>query len=59
MLEVRNLTKRYGTNMAVFNTPKHLLCNQMGHSGIHVTEKYYIAVSKNGIEELIKNLDRL
>lgn len=55
----RFLRHTYGTNMAVFNTPKHLLCNQMGHSGIHVTEKYYIAVSKNGISELITNLEKL
>ena len=53
------LRHRYGTLMAEMNTPTHLLCNQMGHGNIHVTQRYYIAVSKSGIELLQNNLNRL
>jgi hypothetical protein len=31
----------------------------MGHGKIQVTQQYYIAVSKSGIDILQKNLDRL
>ncbi len=53
------LRHTYGTQLAVLNTPTHILCNQMGHGNIHVTEQYYIAVSKNGIEALQANLEKL
>lgn len=53
------LRHTYGTHLAVMNTPTHLLCNQMGHGSIHVTELYYIALSKEGIEVLKNNLERL
>ena len=53
------LRHTYGTMMAEMNTPTHLLCNQMGHGKIQVTQQYYIAVSKSGIDILRKNLDRL
>jgi integrase len=53
------LRHTYGTMMAEMNTPTHLLCNQMGHGKIQVTQQYYIAVSKSGIDILQKNLDRL
>lgn len=53
------LRHTYGTLMAEMNTPTHLLCNQMGHGNIHVTQKYYIAISKSGIEILQGNLDKL
>ena len=53
------LRHTYGTQLAVLNTPTHLLCNQMGHGNIHVTERYYIALSKNGIDVLRKNLEQL
>lgn len=53
------LRHTYGTLMAEMNTPAHLLCNQMGHGNIHVTQRYYIAVSKTGIEVLQGNIDRL
>lgn len=53
------LRHTYGTNLAVFNTPEHLLCNQMGHSNSQVTHKYYIAVSEKGIDELLKNLEKM
>ena len=43
----------YGTRFAEQNTPARLLCNQMGHAGSKVTEKHYLAVSKQG-EEIIK-----
>ena len=47
------LRHTYGTRLAEQNTPAHLLCNQMGHASGKVTEKYYLAVSKQG-EEIIK-----
>lgn len=53
------LRHTYGTLMAEMNTPTHLLCNQMGHGHIHVTQKYYIAVSKEGIEILQDNLNKM
>lgn len=53
------LRHTYGTLMAEMNTPTHLLCNQMGHGNIHVTQLYYLAVSKTGIEALQKNLNLL
>ncbi len=53
------LRHTFGTLMAEMNTPQHLLCNQMGHGGIHVTQRYYLAVSKTGIEILRKNLSLL
>ena len=45
--------------MAELNTPTHLLCNQMGHGNIHVTQLYYLAISKKGIDILQANLDKL
>lgn len=54
-----NLRHTYGTKMAEMNTPTHLLCNQMGHGNIHVTQKYYIAISRSGVELLQGNVDRL
>lgn len=51
------LRHTYGTRLAVLNTPTHLLCNQMGHSGSHVTQRYYIAISEDGIQELKNNLE--
>lgn len=53
------LRHTYGTMMAEKNTPTHLLCNQMGHGNIHVTQKYYIAIFKSGIEILQNNLNSL
>ena len=53
------LRHTYGTLMAEKNTPTHLLCNQMGHGNIHVTQRYYIALSKAGIEILKDNLNQL
>ena len=44
------LRHTYGTRLAEQNMPAHLLCNQMGHASSKVTEKYYIAVSKQGTE---------
>ena len=46
------LRHTYGTLMAEMNTPAHLLCNQMGHGNINVTLRYYLAVSKTGIDIL-------
>ncbi len=54
-----HLRHTYGTLMAEMNTPTHLLCNQMGHGNIHVTQLYYLAVSETGIETLQKNLNQL
>jgi integrase len=53
------LRHTYGTLMAEMNTPTHLLCNQMGHGNIHVTQKYYIAISKSGVEILQNNINSL
>ena len=53
------LRHTFGTLMAEKNTPTHLLCNQMGHGNIHVTQRYYIALSKTGIEILKDNLNQL
>ena len=53
------LRHTYGTLMAEMNTPTHLLCNQMGHGNIHVTQLYYLAVSKTGVEVLQNNLNLL
>lgn len=53
------LRHTYGTNLAALNTPEYLLCNQMGHSSSSVTHKYYIGISKQGINELLKNLERV
>ncbi len=53
------LRHTYGTRMAEMNTPTHLLCNQMGHGNIHVTEAYYIGISKTGVEILKDNLNSL
>ncbi len=51
------LRHTYGTTLATLNTPEHLLCNQMGHSNSAVTHKYYIAISEQGVDELLKNLE--
>ena len=53
------LRHTYGTRMAELNTPTHLLCDQMGHGNIHVTQLYYLAISKSGIDTLKKNLNQL
>ena len=53
------LRHTYGTHMAELNTPPHLLCNQMGHGNIRVTQKYYIAVSETGLDILKKNLNQI
>ena len=53
------LRHTYGTNLAVLNTPVHLLCNQMGHASSNVTQKYYIAISEKGVSELLKNLEQI
>ena len=53
------LRHTYGTRMAEMNTPQHLLCNQMGHGNIHVTQQYYLAVSKDGLDILRDNINQL
>ena len=53
------LRHTYGTLMAEMNTPTHLLCNQMGHGNIHVTQLYYLSVTKNGVDILQNNLNQL
>lgn len=53
------LRHTYGTRMAEMNTPTHLLCNQMGHGNIQVTQRYYIAISKTGIDVLQSNIENL
>ena len=53
------LRHTYGTNLAALNTPEYLLCNQMGHSNSQVTHKYYVAISEKGIDELLRNLEKM
>ena len=53
------LRHTYGTRLAEMNTPSHILRNQMGHANINITQKYYIAVSKTGIDTLINNLAQI
>lgn len=53
------LRHTYGTTLATLNIPEHLLCNQMGHSSSAVTHKYYVGISKQGIDALLKNLERV
>ncbi len=53
------LRHTYGTKLAESNTPTHLLCNQMGHASGKVTEKYYIAVSKSGVDILKNKLENI
>ena len=54
-----HLRHTYGTKLAELNTPTHMLCNQMGHASIKVTQQYYIAISQGGINALQKNIDML
>ena len=54
-----HLRHTYGTMLANMNTPTHILCNQMGHASGKVTERYYLAVSKQGIDVLLKNLNAM
>ena len=53
------LRHTYGTRLAEMNTPTHILCNQMGHASGKVTERYYLAVSRPGIEVLTRNLNAM
>ncbi len=53
------LRHTYGTNLAALNTPEYLLCNQMGHASSNVTHKYYVAISEKGVDELLKNLEKM
>ena len=53
------LRHTYGTHMAEMNTLTHLLCNQMGHGNIHVTQRYYPVVTKTGVDVLKGNLNML
>lgn len=59
MFKYHYLRHTYGTNLAALNTPEYLLCNQMGHSSSQVTHKYYVAISEKGIDELLKNLEKM
>lgn len=53
------LRHTYGTMMAELNTPQHLLCSQMGHGNIHVTQRYYLALTKTGVDVLHDKLNQL
>lgn len=53
------LRHTFGTIMAELNTPQHLLCAEMGHAYIHVTQRYYLAVTKSGVDVLTNNLNKL
>ena len=54
-----HLRHTYGTIMAELNTPTHLLQKQMGHSYIHTTQRYYIAMSDDGVNILQGKLNQL
>lgn len=43
----------------MLNISMHILCNQMGHASSKVTEMYHISISEIGIEELMKNLEKV
>ena len=51
-LQISLFAAHLRTRLAEMNTPTHILCNQMGHASGKVTERYYLAVSKPGIEVL-------
>lgn len=53
------LRHTYGTKLAEMNTPIHILCNQMGHASSKVTERYYLGLSKRGINILVNNLNAI
>lgn len=53
------LRHTYGTMMAELNTPQHLLCAQMGHANIHVTQRYYLTVTKLGVDVVKNNVNML
>ena len=53
------LRHTYGTRMAEMNTPEHILCKQMGHGNIHVTQQYYLGVTQSGLDALRSNLEEL
>ena len=59
MFKYHYLRHTYGTNLAAFNTPEYLLCNQMGHANSNVTHKYYVAISERGVDELLKSLEKM
>lgn len=54
-----HLRHTYGTKMAEMNTPSFLLCNQMGHGNINVTQKYYLSLSENGIDIIKRNAGKI
>ena len=51
------LRHTYGTRLAEQNMPAHLLCDQMGHANSKVTERYYLAVSKQGAEIIKEKIE--
>ena len=53
------LRHTYGTKLAEMTTPTHLLCNQMGHASVKVTERYYLTISDRGKDILKNNLNNL
>lgn len=53
------LRHTYGTLLAVMNTPVHVLCNQLGHASVNVTQKYYLGKSELGTEILRGNLEQM
>ena len=53
------LRHTYGTILAELNTPTHILCNQMGHGSPVVTQKYYLAISKQGIDIIKEKANKL
>ena len=51
------LRHTYATNMALKGLPAHLLCNQMGHSKIDTTNRYYTGTTKEAINMIRDKLN--
>jgi len=54
-----NLRHTYATNLAILNIPLHILKNQMGHSKVSTTYKYYIGLSIDGVDILKEKLSEI
>lgn len=54
-----NLRHTYATNLAMLNIPLHILKNQMGHSKVSTTYKYYIGLSIDGVDIFKEKLSEI
>lgn len=53
------LRHTYATNLAIMNMPNFLLCRLMGHSSIHITQKYYTGKTFKTSEMIKKLVNKL